>query len=396
MSALLLLVSSLASAGSVETWSDEDFGNGDPIVGSGGWDCGYNEDDWYGYYVDFGAGTESYVFSATDDNGGSFGSGDAADNWVVNSNIDSTDGYIVTTAWTLDDDTWGLVFNFEDDQNYNMLALVGGEYVGDGAGAASNPFGFTELGMFLLRIEGGSVTVLDSTGTYYPYNSIFKLAAGSNDGTVWGKVWFDPDAAWSDTDVDLSASDRAGFSGSAGFYAYDMGGLNRDDSYAGFGPIFHYAYDEDDDGVIDDEDNCEDVANPDQEDADGNGVGTACDPDEAGADAGGDAGTDAGADAGTDAGADAGGDAGTDAGADAGADAGTGDDTGATDGAGDVGGGGDDSTGDVGSDPLDGTGQKGGELSACSCNGTGSAAGGLVFAMIAALRRRRRSTPSAV
>mgnify|MGYP003329751944 CR=1 FL=1 len=49
--------------------------------------------------------------SSTDDNGGSFGSGGAADNWLVNDNIDGTDNYIVTTAWSTDDDTLGLVFN---------------------------------------------------------------------------------------------------------------------------------------------------------------------------------------------------------------------------------------------------------------------------------------------
>lgn len=39
------------------------------------------------------------------------------------------------------------------------------------------------------------------------------------------------------------------------------------------------AIDTDDDGVVDKDDNCADVANPDQADADGDGVGDACEPD---------------------------------------------------------------------------------------------------------------------
>ena len=54
--------------------------------------------------------------------------------------------------------------------------------------------------------------------------------------------------------------------------------------------------DEDDDGVIDDEDNCEEDANPDQADDDGDGTGDACDPD-FGDDTGGDSG-DTGGDSG--------------------------------------------------------------------------------------------------
>ena len=40
------------------------------------------------------------------------------------------------------------------------------------------------------------------------------------------------------------------------------------------------ALDTDDDGVIDDEDNCQDDANPEQADKDGDGIGAACDDDD--------------------------------------------------------------------------------------------------------------------
>ena len=68
--------------------------------------------------------------------------------------------------------------------------------------------------------------------------------------------------------------------GSIGFYAYNIGGIEDGDDYTFFGEVDVFAYDDDDDGVMDDEDNCEDVANEDQQDLDGDGIGSACDDDE--------------------------------------------------------------------------------------------------------------------
>ena len=82
--------------------------------------------------------------------------------------------------------------------------------------------------------------------------------------------------------------------GSGGYYAYDVGGNDG----AFFGNTVVYAFDDDGDGVIDDEDNCEFVENEDQADGDGDGIGSACDDDEPGDDTGipgdGDGGVDTG------------------------------------------------------------------------------------------------------
>ena len=99
------------------------------------------------------------------------------------------------------------------------------------------------------------------------------MAGGVNDGRVFARVWNDPDADWADADVVLSATDDAQIpAGGYGFYAYEAG---FDDYPSAFRAITAFQYDDDDDGVADDEDNCEFVPNADQADADGDGVGDA-------------------------------------------------------------------------------------------------------------------------
>jgi MYXO-CTERM domain-containing protein len=131
-----------------------------------------------------------------------------------------------------------------------------------------------------------------------------------------------------------------------GFYSYNSGAA--DGSYLFFSNPTLFAMDDDDDGVIDDEDNCEKDANPDQADADGDGIGAVCDPndDKGGKDSG---------------------------------------DTGTTDTAGGDSGVG----GDGGGDAVDQIAIAGG----CACNttpGTSSMVGGLVLGALTLLRRRRQ------
>ena len=65
--------------------------------------------------------------------------------------------------------------------------------------------------------------------------------------------------------------------GVSGLYAYDSGeDGGRANTYCWFRSIEVSFVDEDDDGVPDDTDNCEDVANPGQADWNDNGVGDAC------------------------------------------------------------------------------------------------------------------------
>jgi MYXO-CTERM domain-containing protein len=138
----------------------------------------------------------------------------------------------------------------------------------------------------------------------------------------------------------------------------------------------------DGDGVENNVDNCPNTPNPDQDDADGDDIGDACDePADAGGDTGMDAGMDTGTDTGQDTSMDTGGDTGMDA-EDAGVDTG-----GALDsGPGDTGAGDADAAADTG-EMNDRASEDG-----CNCSSTGGPSGGLipVFLALLALGFRRR------
>ena len=314
----------------VETWSYTDYPEGETLDGIDGWRSGYSDDEWYGYAGE----RQRYALPLTDENGGSWGGGGPIDNWLINEDASVGDGLLVSSVYSEDDDSIGLVLRWQDAENY-LLFLMTGSGRSDGSGPVAD-------GVFaaLVEIRDGQATVLDEVSDSYDRYALQAFAVGANDDQVFALLWPETDTD-DDPIIELYADgvDDLGI-GLGGFYAYDAGyeGGGGGTTNVFFGGVAMAAYDDDGDGVIDDEDNCEQVPNEDQADADGDGIGTACDEDEGGADDGG----------------------------------GTG---------GDVGGGGSD------------TGIGGGDLklSACGgCSGAGGAAGGLVAIGLAALAARRR------
>jgi len=338
LSALLLAAVPAQAQSLVEVWTYNDFETNESYAGYDGWDNGYSDDIWFGYE----GNTANYVFSSTDDgdDGDEFGTGGPADNWLVHEDIAVEDGMITAYMWTEDDDTMGIIFGFQDKNNWLGFALTG---EGGGGGGTSSPFGADSAEGVLVKVQDGEVEVLETARMAYEDNTVQRIGISFNDGEVVGLFWEDYTDELDQPFDTIEASTDGFGSGSGGVYAYNAGGSDDGDrSWAGFGNIQVYQWDDDEDGVVDDEDNCEFVENPDQEDADGDGIGTACDDDESGG--------------------------------------------------GGSGGGSGSGQGDGGSD----TGQHyieglNGELSTCGCSGTGGLAGGLLFAVFGAFFRRRDS-----
>ncbi|MFT4976587.1 MAG: hypothetical protein ACI8S6_002492 [Myxococcota bacterium] len=248
----------------IETYT---FPSGETMDGRDGWVSGYPEDSWLAGEND----GYNYVVSLTDDNGGSFGSGEAADNWLVYTPIQRTDAAMVTAIYTEDDDAVGLVFGFQDAENYYLFLMS------QGSSPIDLPRG-TESA--LIKIEDGEAEILASSDASYTIGAVGSAYVIMNDNVLYAAYWsgeFD-DAP----DIALYAEDSTPFEGgSFGFYAYDAGYDNNGSSNTNTiftSPTF-LDYDEDDDGIADDDDNCEFIANPGQEDEDSDGVGNDCDDD---------------------------------------------------------------------------------------------------------------------
>jgi len=270
---LLALLAQTASAQDVLLWSYDSYPDEQQLDGLDGWSSGYPEDPWEGYRSENSG--QHYARSMTDDNGGDWGgSPDATDNTLTNAAAVAGDGWMISSIYSEDDDTIGLVFDWHDSSNYYILMMCG-----TGWSTGSSPI---EDGVWtgLVRIRDGNAYVLDWVGDSYDSYALQAVAIAVNDGVVVGKVWggIDPGG---DAYIDLIAVDDHPMEGTgrAGFYAYDAG-INPGNSDVFFGAITLYGFDDDGDGVADDEDNCEFVPNPDQQDLDGDGIGSACDDDE--------------------------------------------------------------------------------------------------------------------
>jgi len=262
----------------IETWSYTDYPDGETLDGVDGWRSGYDADEWYGYQGQ----QQRYAVPLTDESGGTWGDGGPHDNWLINENAPVGDGLVVSSVYSEDDDTIGLVLRWQDEENYLLFlmtgtgGLEGSGPVGDGVFAA------------LVEIRDGEATILDQVQDSYDRYALQAFAFGVNDDQVFALMWSDTDTDGAPV-IELYADGLTDTGiGLAGFYAYNAGyeGGGQGVTNVFFGGIGMGAYDDDGDGVIDDEDNCEQVPNEDQADLDGDGIGSACDDDEGSADDG--------------------------------------------------------------------------------------------------------------
>lgn len=280
MFTLLLALSAPASAqDALEYWTYDDYRDGASMVGRDGWEGGYSSDLWYGGEQD----GEPVVYPSTDhsvdDAGGDWGEGGAIDNWLVNDRVDAEDVVVRARLYTEDYDSMGIICRFQDNQNYYLFVMTGG--------GGSSPIDAGANVSSVVKVSGGEATVLNAESGAFTGNTWTGLQLTCDDNGVEAALWEELDEDWEDPDLVISAVDSDAFgAGAAGFYGYDCGGDGVDATQTFFGAIDVLRVDEDEDGVADDSDNCEEVSNADQADGDDDGVGTACDDDEGGDDTG--------------------------------------------------------------------------------------------------------------
>lgn len=262
---VLVLAATTAQAGSVSSWTRQEWTPGVDVAGTDGWVNGFSRDPWVG------SQSGNNILPKTDLNAGDFpnantdlGTGGVADNWLIRG-PSYTQGGVRCAVGQLDNDAVGLVLNHNGSDAF-YLAFVTRDTLPPQLRAVQ---GSTAV---LVKVDAGTTTELarvslDGNISNDPANQT-TLRLNHNDDRVI--VFFG-------TDKVIDVQDPNGLQGGkAGLYAYDSG-LQQ----AGVGSFFDlvtaYRFDDDDDTVVDDEDNCEFEPNTDQLDSDNDGIGDACD-----------------------------------------------------------------------------------------------------------------------
>jgi hypothetical protein len=263
---ILSLLAATALAGDIELFFADVFPDPEPMDGADGWSSGYRADPWSG------AGDEAHPLTNDADPTAVFGDGGAADNWMVNQTVPvMAQGGLQAELDSEQDDTVGLVFSLQTSLDTAYVAFwCAGDCPPGAEGGAER--------MWLIRYDAGVPTELARANA--PMGGSFGVHVTRidiDDGHIVVNV----------EGVDLiDVTDPSPLPpGYAGFYAYADGGC-AGTCDTDFDDYRVWAHDEDDDLVSDDLDNCEELANPDQADEDGDGVGDLCDvPDPTGSDA---------------------------------------------------------------------------------------------------------------
>lgn len=272
---MLLMLSSLVHAADLEAWTPTNFVEGE-LAGDNGWRAGWEGDPWEVLQTSSGL----WAVAQEDEGTGSapMGSGEGSDDYVVNDATEVHQGAITVATFVDGNDAWGVVFGHRDAGTYLVYLLCG--YDGANQADIACPELDDEVQapyQAIVYVHDGAVEVLASSSDAAVNRQVANVRVEVNDGRIIASSdkWGPELSVAAPGDLTL---------GRLGFYGFEQGyangGSNSGPTY--FSALVLYAADDDEDGIADDDDNCEKVANPGQDDGDGDGIGTACDDDEGG------------------------------------------------------------------------------------------------------------------
>jgi hypothetical protein len=242
----------------------DDFQLDGEMDGRRGWVSGYDGDPW--------SSDGEFAYSVSDDNTlydyRTYGSGWAADNWLLQEDAEGVvQGGVEATFINEDNDSIGIVFA-HDGEGAGYLAAYTEDNAPPPISLQADPV------VYLLRLDGEDTQLIGFAFESFS-DGPHTIRLERNDRRLLvsmdGRVVID------------EADDDPLVDGVGGLYAFDSGdgGDSEPDgpTQAFFDDFAYFAADDDDDGVSDDVDNCEKTPNPEQADADEDGVGDACDDD---------------------------------------------------------------------------------------------------------------------